>query len=91
MRSGNPSTQKGKRRYSLMFIEYETSEIDNTDEEAKKGFVFVKLNGKIKAFKPNYTYERYNERGSGLYFKNEKLAQYACMQFGSEWIRYFRS
>ena len=85
-----PKYTEGEKRYSLMFVEYKTNEIDDTDEEAKKEFVFVELNGEIKAFKPNYIYGC-NERGSGLYLRNEKLAQYACKQFCSEWIQFLRS
>lgn len=85
-----PKYTEGERRYSLIFVEYKTSEINNTDEETEKGFVFAKLNGEIKAFKPDYVYGR-NERGPGLYLRSEKLAQYACKQFWSEWIQFLRS
>lgn len=86
-----PKYIEGERRYSLMFTEHKINEIDNTGEEAKKKFIFCRINGEVKAFKPNYMYERYNDYGLDLFLKNEKLAQYACMQFGSEWIQYLRS
>lgn len=86
-----PKYTEGERRYSLMFVEYKMSEIDNTNEKVKEEFIFAKLNGEVKAFKYDYTYERYNEHEFGLFFKNEKLAQYACKQFWNEWIQFIRS
>lgn len=86
-----PKYTEGEIRYTLMFAEHERSKIDNASEEVKKKFIFVKLNDEIKVFKYNYMYERHNDYGLNLFLKNEKLAQYACMQFGSEWIRYLRS
>lgn len=87
----SPRYTEEEVRYSLGFIRYEDDEIKDSSEESEKKIVYVNLNGKIQAFRAFYVYELYKSYGLDLFFKNEKLAKYACNQFADEWIRYFYS